>query len=60
MSVLFWRRTDVPGLERLELTVLAEAITASSTVICAEDGGFRLDHRKHGAGHRAPLEVQSV
>lgn len=43
-SILFWRRTDVEGFERLELTVEPGAVTASSTVICLEDGGFRLDH----------------
>ena len=42
--VLFWRRTDVPGLERLELTVVPDGILAESTVLCLEDGGFRLDH----------------
>lgn len=44
-SVLFWRRTDVEGLERLELVIDADGVSATSTVICAEDGGFRLDHR---------------
>src|SRR3712207_9261562 len=44
-SVLFWRRTDVEGLERLELLIEPEGVTATSTVICLEDGGFRLDHR---------------
>ena len=44
-SVLFWRRTDIEGLERLELTVTTDAVTAHATVICLEDGGFRLDHR---------------
>lgn len=44
-SVLFWRRTDVEGLERLELTIEPDGVTARSTVICLEDGGFRLDHR---------------
>ena len=44
-SVLFWRRTDVEGLERLELVVEPEKVTAMSTVICTEDGGFRIDHR---------------
>ena len=65
--VLFWRRTDIDGLERLELTITAEGVTASSTVVCLEEGGLRLDHRWvldagwraqsvtverwHGAGH---------
>jgi hypothetical protein len=44
-SVYFWRRTDLEGLERLELEVGPEEITAMSTVICLEAGGFRLEHR---------------
>jgi hypothetical protein len=44
-TVLFWRRTNVEGLERLELAIEPEGLTATSTVICAGDGGFRLDHR---------------
>jgi uncharacterized protein len=44
-EILFWRRTGVPGLERLALSVFDDAILAESTVICLEDGGFRLDHR---------------
>src|SRR5688500_15374234 len=43
--VLFWRRTDVEGLERLALTVDADGVSAASTVLCLEDSGFRLDHR---------------
>jgi uncharacterized protein len=42
--VMFWRRTDVAGLERLELTVSAVGVQAVSTVICAGEGGFRIDH----------------
>lgn len=44
-SILFWRRLDVEGLERLALTVESHAVTAVSTVLCLEDGGFRIDHR---------------
>ena len=44
-SVLFWRRTDVEGLERLALSVTSEGITATSKVICLEAGGFCLEHR---------------
>ena len=44
-SVLYWRRTDVESLERLELLIEPEGVTATSTLICLEDGGFRLDHR---------------
>ncbi|MFD2025538.1 putative glycolipid-binding domain-containing protein [Promicromonospora aerolata] len=43
-TVLYWRRTDVVGLERLELTRGPQGVTASGTVVCLEDGGFRLDH----------------
>jgi uncharacterized protein len=44
-SVIFWRRTDVDGLERLALSHDDSGVRASSTVICLEAGGFRLDHR---------------
>ena len=44
-EILFWRRTDVTGLERLVLSTSADTVVAASTVICVEDGGFRLDHR---------------
>lgn len=44
-SILFWRRTDIDSLERLELAVGTDVITAASTVISVEGGGFRLNHR---------------
>jgi hypothetical protein len=44
-QILFWRRTDVAGLERMALSITPDAVLADSTVICMEDGGFRLDHR---------------
>ena len=44
-SILFWRRTDVAGLERLQLVSEPDGVLAVSTVLCLEDGGFRLDHR---------------
>ena len=44
-SVFFWRRIDVEGIERLELAIEPDGITATSTVICLEAGGFRLEHR---------------
>lgn len=43
-AVLFWRRIDIAGLERLELTVAPEGVSARSTVLCSGEGGFRLDH----------------
>lgn len=43
--ILFWRRTDVGGLERLQLAIEPGGVTANSTVLCLEAGGFRLDHR---------------
>jgi hypothetical protein len=53
-SILFWRRTDVEGFERLELSIEPDAVTATSTVLCLEAGGFRLDHRwRLGRGWRA-------
>jgi hypothetical protein len=44
-SVLFWRRTDLDGFERLELTIGPHGIAAVSTVLCVEARGFRIDHR---------------
>ena len=44
-TVLFWRRTDLDGLERLELSVGSAGVSAESAVICLEDGGLRVDHR---------------
>ena len=53
-STLFWRRTDIEGLERLELVIESDRVLATSTVICLEAGGFRLDHRwELGADWRA-------
>src|SRR5262245_16770175 len=43
-TLLCWRRIDMIGLELLALRPGAEGISAESTVICAADGGFRLDH----------------
>lgn len=43
-EVIFWRREDGAGFERLVLAVDAEAVTATSCVISLDDGGFRLDH----------------
>ncbi|WMT91630.1 putative glycolipid-binding domain-containing protein [Pelagibacterium sp. H642] len=42
--ILFWRRTDLAGMERLVLEHGADGISVSGTVICVEDGGFRIDH----------------
>ncbi len=47
-STIFWRRIDVEDLERLELVVEPHCVAATSTVLCLEAGGFRLDH--HGLG----------
>jgi hypothetical protein len=43
-SFLLWRRIDVEGLERMALKVAENGVEAASTIICAEDGGFTLDH----------------
>jgi uncharacterized protein len=44
-SVIFWRRADIEGLERLELAIETDQITAEATTICLKAGGFRVDHR---------------
>lgn len=44
-SVLFWRRLDVEGIERLELALGPDGVDAASTVVGLGEGGFRLDHR---------------
>lgn len=43
-STIFWRRTDAEGLERLALASSSSGIEAVSTVLCIDEGGFRLDH----------------
>ncbi len=43
MTILFWRRTDLVGLERLALTETSSAVRAASTLVSTEHGGFRLD-----------------
>jgi hypothetical protein len=57
-SVLNWRRTDVEGLERLELSVTADGVVAEGTVLCLDDGGFRLDHRWQLDAQWRALSVQ--
>ena len=44
IEVLFWRRIDLAGMERLVLEPGPDGISVSATVICVEDGGFRIDH----------------
>jgi hypothetical protein len=39
-----WRRIDMVGLELLELRIDGEGVRVESTVVCAWNGGFRLDH----------------
>jgi uncharacterized protein len=43
-KLICWRRIDMIGLELLALRTGAEGIWAESSIICAVDGGFRLDH----------------
>jgi uncharacterized protein len=45
--VVFWRRTDIVGLERLTLMVDADGVRVHSAIIGVEDGGFQIDHRWH-------------
>lgn len=44
-DVIFWQRLDLPGLERLELSVAGGARTARSHVLSLENGGLDLVHR---------------
>lgn len=44
MAVICWRRIDMIGLELLALRIEADGVRANSSVICAWDGGFRLEH----------------
>jgi len=44
VRTLFWKRIDVEGLERLELAVAADSVRARSSVICLDEGGFRLEY----------------
>lgn len=57
-TILFWRRTDIEGLERLELVTQPDRIEATSTVLCLESGGFRLDHRWRLSPGWSALSVQ--
>jgi uncharacterized protein len=72
-TLISWRRIDVVGLELLALRVAADRVRAESTVICLEDGGYRLDHRweltgdwralslrveRHGAGQPHQLTLE--
>ena len=41
---IFWRRIDLDGLERLSLAADDGGVRAVSTILCVEDGGFKLDH----------------
>jgi len=43
-TIICWRRIDMIGLELLALRRGAEGVSVESSVICAEAGGFRLDH----------------
>ena len=43
-ALICWRRIDLVGLELLALTVGATRVRADSSLICMEDGGYRLHH----------------
>ncbi|WP_029032770.1 putative glycolipid-binding domain-containing protein [Salinarimonas rosea] len=43
-TVLYWRRTDEEGLERLEIAVEPDGVAVRGTVLCLEAGGLQLDH----------------
>lgn len=43
-TLMCWRRLDMIGIELLTLRTSADRVVAESSVICAWDGGFYLDH----------------
>jgi len=43
-SVLLWKRTDVAGLERLELTVEPDQVTADATVVAMDPDIQPINH----------------
>jgi uncharacterized protein len=43
-TLICWRRLDMIGLELLALRAGAKGVGVESSVICATNGGFRLDH----------------
>jgi len=45
--VIFWRRIDLDGIERMTLAARENGVRAVSTIICVEDDGFRMDHTWH-------------
>jgi len=42
--VVYWRRIDAPGIERLAISAGSRKISVVSTVISAADGGFQIAH----------------
>jgi len=44
-GVLYWRRLDVDGLERLEIRAVRGGVTAVGTIVCTEDGGHVIRYR---------------
>ncbi|OJU17988.1 MULTISPECIES: putative glycolipid-binding domain-containing protein [unclassified Sphingomonas] len=42
--VIFWRRLDLDGVERLSIVERDEQVHIAGTVIATEDGGFQIDH----------------
>ncbi len=43
-TILYWRRIDTHGLERMALCFEPDGISAAGSVICLDEGGFRIDH----------------
>ncbi len=41
---IFWRRLDVVGLERMTIEMTSDRIDVASSILCHDEGGFRLDH----------------
>jgi hypothetical protein len=47
VKVLYWRRLDTAGLERLTIKSTADGIEAHGTIVTAADGGVVIEHRWH-------------
>lgn len=44
LRTVFWRRLDLQGLEKLDLSVTDDGVRATSTILSTEGAGFRLDY----------------
>lgn len=43
-EIIFWRRLDTDGLERLSVVESEDSVRIEGTILTTEDGGCRIDH----------------